>query len=452
MTRKILLLCILLSFLLSTGCSGWHIPFFGDKEAKEEEPLVQDAAPSGEEPQYSGQYQPQNAPAQAAPAAAGYNNTYGTQPAYGTAPATAPAYGQNPAGGAFQPGQPYNPNANYAAAATPGYGNTTGAYGAAAQPYGAQPYNSGYGAPGAMPGTPGTPYGAQPAAGAYGAYPPAPGAQPGMGGTPGGITPYGQGVEQENLGGQPQGSFLGTPPPGDSFAFGGIKRKVLFIISYPQRGLSATPYDSFSRQIYQRLSASAAINMVPREAVDQVSQQFFSQTLDARSRLSRLGQELGAQAIILERIQYAGFNPGGYGYQPAQPRQQYQLQLIDTATGYPIKSYTIVPNNPAGARIIDSLVNDVRMIDWSARVIKAEKKRIMINAGRLTGLQPGQNLRVYAKGSEVKDPTTKLSLGLAQGALKGTIKVIDFFGIDGAICKPVANGNFKQGDIVKAVE
>jgi hypothetical protein len=92
------------------------------------------------------------------------------------------------------------------------------------------------------------------------------------------------------------------------------------------------------------------------------------------------------------------------------------------------------------------------MIDWSARVIKVEKNRVLINAGRLTGLQTGQNLRVYAKGTEIKDPTTKLSLGQAQGALKGTIKVVDFFGIDGAICEPVAAGRFKQGDMVKAVE
>jgi outer membrane murein-binding lipoprotein Lpp len=436
MIRKIVLLSVIFAALLCSGCSSWHIPFFGSEEAKEEEPLVQDAQnTNAEEPQYSGPTQP------AAPAA---------QPAYGQPPAG--AYGQNPAAGAFQPGQPYNPNANYAAGATPGYGTPPapayGAqpYGAAPQPYGAPAAPAAYGA-----GQPGTPaYGAypggQPAApGAYGAQPygapPAPGAPPA----------YGQGIEQSSLGAPQGGAFLGAPAEGNLAFGGGIKRKVLFIISYPQRGLSTVAFDPFSQKVFQQLAAAPGINLVPREAVEQVSEKFLNQALDAKTRLSRLGKELGAQAIILERIQFVqNFNSGGYGYTP--PKQRVQLQLIDTATGYPVKTYTLDPAGPGSNQVINSLVGNIRMIDWSARVIKVEKNRVLINAGRLTGLQTGQNLRVYAKGTEIKDPTTKLSLGQAQGALKGTIKVVDFFGIDGAICEPVAAGRFKQGDMVKAVE
>ncbi|RLB67018.1 MAG: hypothetical protein DRH03_11530, partial [Deltaproteobacteria bacterium] len=64
----------------------------------------------------------------------------------------------------------------------------------------------------------------------------------------------------------------------------------------------------------------------------------------------------------------------------------------------------------------------------------------------------GQNLRVYAKGSEIKDPKSQISLGQAQGALKGTVKIVDFFGLDGAICEPLAAGKFAQHDMIKAVE
>ena len=427
MIRKIVLLSVIFAALLCSGCSSWHIPFFGSEEAKEEEPLVQDAKNTAdEEPQYSGPTQT----AAPAPAAA--------------------AYGQNPAAGAFQPGQPYNPNANYAAGATPGYGAPAApAYGA--QPYGAPP--APYGAPPAA-----APYGAgQPGAPAYGAYPA--GQQPGAPGAYGAPQPYGtppappaygQGIEQSNLGAPQGGAFLGAPAD-DNLAFGGIKRKVLFIISYPQRGLSTVAYDPFSQKIFAQLAAAPGINLVPREAVEQVSEKYLNQALDAKTRLSRLGKELGAQAIILERVRYVqNFNGGAYGYTP--PKQSFQLQLIDTATGYPVKTYTLDPAAPGANQVINSLVGNIRMIDWSARVIKVEKNRVLINAGRLSGLQPGQNLRVYAKGSEIKDPTTKLSLGQAQGALKGTIKVVDFFGIDGAICEPVAAGRFKQGDMVKAVE
>ena len=414
MTKKILLLSIVMAYLIS-GCS-WRMPFFGSKKVQEEEPLVQEATQVDEEPQYSGQYQ-----------AAGQNqgqypNPY--QAPAGGQYAPAPAYGQNPAAtaGAFQPGQPYNPNANYALNANPGYGGQS-AYGA--QPTAPQPY-----------------YGATGQGAAYGAYP---AAQP--------MNAMGN-IEQGNLGasttGAASGSFFGTPQD-ENFAFGGIKRKALFLISYPQRGLSTTPHDAFSQKIFQRLAAAPGINLIPREAIDHYtsSHEFFSQTLDTRSRLSRLGQELGAQAIILEKVQFSSnFTAGAYG----APSQQIELQLIDTATGYPVKSYSLNPSTPGAEQVVNSLVNHVRMIDWSARVIKVENKRILINAGRLSGLQAGQNLRVYAKGSEIKDPNSKLSLGQAQGALKGTVKVVDFFGLDGAICEPLAAGKFKQDDMVKAVE
>jgi len=417
MSRKILLLGIVMAFLVS-GCSGWHVPFFGSKKVQEEEPLVQDATQVDEEPQYSGQLQapePTQTPYQQAGA-------YANQPI----PAQAAAYGQNPpAAGAFQPGQPYNPNTNYALNANPGYGGQNPGMPPA---YGANP--NVYGQPAA--------YG-QPNPGAYGAGNPA-------------AANFNGGIEQSNLGAGngAGGAFFGTPQ-NDNLALGGIKRKVIYVISYPQRGLTTTPQDAFSQNIYQRLTQAPGINLIPKEAIERYNDAHmsFSQSSDVQSRLSKMGQELGAQAIILERVHFAAnFAAGAY----AAPTQQVEMQLIDTATGYPVKSYNLNPNTPQAGQIIDHLTDHVRMIDWSARVIKVEKKRVLINAGRLSGLQAGQNLRVYAKGNEIKDPTTKLSLGKAQGALKGTIKVIDFFGLDGAICEPLAAGKFKQDDMIKAAE
>ncbi len=407
-----------MAFLIS-GCSwnSWNIPFFGSKKVQEEEPLVQEATQADEEPQYSGQYQA------ASQNQGQYPNPY--QAPAGNQYAPASTYGQTPdaTAGAFQPGQPYSPNANYAANANPGYGGQVA--------YGAQPT------------TPGQPY--------YGAATYGQGA-----GYPTNNMPnaYGGGLEQGNLGtattSPTPDSFFGTPQNED-FAFSGIKRKTLFIISYPQRGLSTTPYDNLSQKIYQRLAVAPGINLIPREAVENYNNthQSLSSTLDIRERLSKLGQELGAQAIILERVHFSSnFTAGNY----AAPSQQIELQLIDTATGYPVKSYNLNPSTPGAEQVVNSLVNHVRMIDWSARVIKVENKRVLINAGRLSGLQAGQNLRVYAKGSEIKDPKSQLSLGQAQGALKGTVKIVDFFGLDGAICEPLAAGKFAQNDMIKAVE
>lgn len=425
MNRKILLLSIVMAFLIS-GC-GWHIPFFGGEKVQEEEPLVQDSTQVDEDPQYSGELQAPEPTQSAYQQGGAYSNQQAQIPAQ--------AYGQNPqaaGAGAFQPGQPYNPNTNYALNSSQGYGGQNQgmpqAYGAGANAYG-QPA---YGQP-----NPAAPYGANP--GAYGAYSANPAA-----------ANFNGGIEQSNLGAGSGGAFFGTPQ-NDNLALGGIKRKVIYVISYPQRGLTTTPQDALSQNIYQRLTQAPGINLIPKEAIARYNDAHtsFSQSFDTHSRLSKMGQELGAQAIILERVHFAAnFAGGAY----AAPTQQVEMQLIDTATGYPVKSYNLNPNTPQAAQIIDNLTDHVRMIDWSARVIKVEKKRILINAGRLSGLQAGQNLRVYAKGNEIKDPNTKLSLGKAQGALKGTVKVVDFFGLDGAICEPLAAGKFKQDDMIKAAE
>ena len=426
MNRKILLVIIVMAFSIS-ACS-WHIPFFGSEEVQEEEPLVQEATQVEDEPQYSGSQAPQ--PVQP--------NQYQAPGAYGNQYAQAQAYGQNPTAaspGAFQPGQPYNPNTNYALNASPGYGGQNPGMPAT---YGAQQPQ--YGASANAYGQPAAPYGAATQS-AYGAYP----------ANQGGAN-FNGGLEQSDLSANngAGGAFFGSPQ-NDNLTFTGIKRKALYIISYPQRGLTTTPQDPFSQKIYQRLTQAPGINLIPKEAIERYNEAHmsFSQSLDAHSRLSKMGQELGAQVIILERVHFAAnFAAGAY----AAPTQQVELQLIDSSTGYPVKSYNLNPATPGAEQVVDSLANHVRMIDWSARVIKVEKKRILINAGRLSGLQAGQNLRIYAKGTEITDPNSKLSLGKAQGALKGTVKVVDFFGLDGAICEPLAAGKFTQDDMVKAVE
>ena len=121
-----------------------------------------------------------------------------------------------------------------------------------------------------------------------------------------------------------------------------------------------------------------------------------------------------------------------------------------------MKTYAIQGNSyqatPPVEQVVSDLAENLKMIDWYSRLVKVDKGRIFVNAGRLSGLQIGQKLRVYAKGSDVVDPATKMSLGKAQGVMKGIIKIADFFGMDGAICEIVSGKGFAVSDMVKAVE
>ncbi len=94
----------------------------------------------------------------------------------------------------------------------------------------------------------------------------------------------------------------------------------------------------------------------------------------------------------------------------------------------------------------------VRATEWSCRIIKADEGHVYLNAGRLTGLRPGDKLVVYARGKEFVDPVTGRSLGFAPGEQKGFIVIETLFGTDAAKAKVVEGQGFEPGDIVKMFE
>ena len=105
------------------------------------------------------------------------------------------------------------------------------------------------------------------------------------------------------------------------------------------------------------------------------------------------------------------------------------------------------------SRVAPKISEDiVRATEWSCRIIKADDGYVYLNAGRLTGLRPGDKLVVYARGKEFVDPVTGRSLGFAPGELKGYIVVETLFGTDAAKAKVVEGHGFKAGDIVKMFE
>ncbi|OCC14368.1 hypothetical protein DBT_2241 [Dissulfuribacter thermophilus] len=94
----------------------------------------------------------------------------------------------------------------------------------------------------------------------------------------------------------------------------------------------------------------------------------------------------------------------------------------------------------------------VQATEWSCRIIKIDENSIYLNAGRLSGVQPGDRFQVYGKGAEIFDPVTKRSLGFAPGNFKGVIEVETLFGSDASRAKIISGGGFKVGDQVKILE
>lgn len=88
-------------------------------------------------------------------------------------------------------------------------------------------------------------------------------------------------------------------------------------------------------------------------------------------------------------------------------------------------------------------------LDWMGRVAKIIGTRIYINAGRNSGLNLGDILKVVTEGQEIYDPESGAMIGMSQGEVKGTLEVIDYFGQDGAICTLHSGGSVTEGDFVQ---
>jgi hypothetical protein len=100
-------------------------------------------------------------------------------------------------------------------------------------------------------------------------------------------------------------------------------------------------------------------------------------------------------------------------------------------------------------KVISKVVSLGSRLDWMGRVAKIIGTRIYVNAGRMSGINMGDILKVITEGQEIYDPESGAMMGMSQGEVKGTLEVIDFFGTDGAICTLHSGGSVTEGDFVQ---
>ncbi len=132
-------------------------------------------------------------------------------------------------------------------------------------------------------------------------------------------------------------------------------------------------------------------------------------------------------------------------------RSALRLDVIHATENVLIGSYlaTVSQFQEVAGKISKDVV---RGTEWSCRIVKTEDDHVYLNAGRLTGLQPGDKLNVYARGKEIIDPITKRSLGFGLGELKGTIEIDQLFGTDASRAKVLSGSGFTETDVVKMSE
>lgn len=95
------------------------------------------------------------------------------------------------------------------------------------------------------------------------------------------------------------------------------------------------------------------------------------------------------------------------------------------------------------------LFKAIEKLHWEGRVAMISGERVFVNAGRLSGIQIGDILKILEEGEEVYDPETGTFIGRAPGRMKGTIEVVSYFGRDGAIAIIHSGSGFQENDRVE---
>lgn len=103
----------------------------------------------------------------------------------------------------------------------------------------------------------------------------------------------------------------------------------------------------------------------------------------------------------------------------------------------------------AFASSLPNIVRAMEKLTWEGRVAMVSGERVFVNAGRLSGLQVGDILKVTDEGDDVFDPDSGRFIGTAPGRLKGTVEVVSYFGKDGAIAIIHSGSGFQENDRVE---
>jgi curli biogenesis system outer membrane secretion channel CsgG len=92
---------------------------------------------------------------------------------------------------------------------------------------------------------------------------------------------------------------------------------------------------------------------------------------------------------------------------------------------------------------------NIRKMTWEGKIAMVSGERVFINAGRVSGLQLGDLLKVMDEGTDVVDPDSGEVIGQAPGRMKGTIEIVSYFGKDGAVAVIHSGSGFKEADQVE---
>jgi curli biogenesis system outer membrane secretion channel CsgG len=279
------------------------------------------------------------------------------------------------------------------------------------------------------------------------------------------------------------GTGSAVPPTGRLYA-SGPKKRVAVVKFEDKSAYGRGRLGGAIREILEtELSRSGKFILLTRKELDAVldEQDLAKSGMVKAGTGARAGEILGANAVVTGVVSQFGVHQKAATYVVGASKTQtaeatVDVQLIDASSGqilwaesgtglYEVSTTQVLGVGSAKgydetmeakalraaiSKFVDNLVARIESMEWSGKVAAVEAGRVVVNAGRKTGLKPGDRLRVYGEGSEVFDPDTKVSLGKMPGKVKGELVVDEYFGDDAALCTAVGGSEgVARNDVVK---
>lgn len=236
-------------------------------------------------------------------------------------------------------------------------------------------------------------------------------------------------------------------------------------------------------QLREALLETNKVNLVDEKEIPLRSQDFYLDSEKVNvAHIAENGRKWGVSLVILGRITKISFrrkddDVGLVRPTASKAAASVELRLVDVAQskeialgegaglsenssmnlfGQSTEDTEAYRNEVVGEALGDAvrkalpaLTKEIERIQWRGRIAKISGAKIFVNAGRATGLQIGDILKVSSQGSDIYDPDTGLFLGRTSGDLKGTLEVVEFFGEDGAVTRLHSGANMVEGDTIQ---
>lgn len=179
----------------------------------------------------------------------------------------------------------------------------------------------------------------------------------------------------------------------------------------------------------------------------------------ARANFRQTGEEVGilrqANSVSVAEVEVKVFdvNQGRELYSTARAAQAESSSFYAVEESLKSPEYkaelTLEAIHNAFKPIAPQVLKSLEKLSWEGRIVKSSGNKYYINAGRVSGIVPGDILKVMTNGEDIYDPSTGAYLGRSEGRWKGTVEVLDFIGPDAAVTRLHTGGQFVDGDLIR---